>query len=83
MQSVGVTRANLSEKVLRVLGRLGILEMMAPSRFRFRPPVYRFVDLCLKYADEDWLRTPDGDEVNRTDDPTRLRATIGAIREVT
>ena len=83
MQSVGVTRANLSEKVLRVLGRLGMLEMTAPSRFRFRPPVYRFVDLCLKYADEDWLRTPDGDEVNRTNDPTRLRATIGAIRDVT
>ena len=83
MQSVGVTRANLNEKALRDLGRLGMLEMITPSQFRLRPPVYRFVDLCLKYADEDWLCTPESDEVDLTDDVTRLRATFGVVREVT
>lgn len=52
--NVGVTPETLHEKVLRPMARLGMLEMVGTEQFQFRSPIYRFVDLCLQFADEDW-----------------------------
>lgn len=54
MAALGVTRESLAPQVLRTLKSLGMLEMIGDGRFRLRTPVYRFVDLVLEYADEDW-----------------------------
>ncbi|MDB5389033.1 MAG: hypothetical protein JWM11_4679 [Planctomycetaceae bacterium] len=51
--TLGVTAETLQEKVLRPMSRFGIIEMISSDRFRFRSPVYRFVDLCMRIADEE------------------------------
>ncbi len=56
--TVGVTSDTLHDKVLRPMVRYGMLEMTASDRFQFRSPVYRFVDLCMRFADEEWERLP-------------------------
>jgi hypothetical protein len=56
MSAVGVTPDSLSKKVMKVLASLGMLELMPQGQFRFRAPVYRFVDLCLQYASEEWAK---------------------------
>jgi hypothetical protein len=58
--TVGVTPETLYDKVLRPMARYGLLEMTGADRFQFRSPIYRFVDLCMKFADDDWqTRTTD------------------------
>lgn len=54
MFHVGVTPETLHEKVLRPMARLGMLEMIGSEQFQFRSPIYRFVDLCMQFANEDW-----------------------------
>jgi len=56
MSAVGVTQDTLAKKVLRVLASLGMLELMPQNQFRFRAPIYRFVDLCLQYASDEWAK---------------------------
>ena len=78
MHSVGVTPETLSQKVLRVLSNLGMADLLPKEQFRFRAPIYRFMDLCLQYASaEGWLENqerqqqPDEDstvELDTTDD---------------
>lgn len=47
---------NIDEsKVPQVLGsldRLGVVRLLPDGQFGFLPPVYRFVDLCMRYADD-------------------------------
>ena len=50
----GVTEETLHEKVLRPMARYGMLETVGPDQFQFRSPIYRFVDLCMRFAEEDW-----------------------------
>src|SRR5262249_19389874 len=50
---VGVTPDTLQEKVLRPMARYGMLEMTGPDHFQFHSPIYRFVDVCMKFADDD------------------------------
>jgi hypothetical protein len=50
MEKVGVGEKELHEKVLSLLSKWGILEFASPTKFYFKPPVYRFVDLCEQYA---------------------------------
>jgi chromosome condensin MukBEF MukE localization factor len=57
LYTVGVTADTLQEKVLRSMIRMGMLEMVGPDRFQFRSPVYRFVDVCMRFADEAWKPT--------------------------
>ena len=82
MQDAGVTRGNLSEKVLRVLRQQGMLEMRGPGRFRFRVPVYRFVDLCLKFAEGDGLCQSNSADSAPLEDVSRIESTPGVVREV-
>lgn len=56
--TVGVTPESLHEKVLRPMARYGMLEMTGPEHFQFRSPIYRFVDVCMKFADDDWNMKP-------------------------
>lgn len=60
MASLDLTPATLYQRVLRVLQQLGVLEFIDDGSFRFRSPIYRFVDLCMAYANEPWDEsTPD------------------------
>jgi hypothetical protein len=56
MNALGLTPDTLTKKVLRVLASQGMLELMPQGQFRFRAPIYRFVDLCLQYASDDWAK---------------------------
>lgn len=56
--TVGVTPESLQEKVLRPMARYGMLEMTGPEHFQFRSPIYRFVDVCMKFAEDDWNASP-------------------------
>ena len=56
MNAVGLTPDTLTKKVLRVLASQGMLELMPQGQFRFRAPIYRFVDLCLQYASDEWAK---------------------------
>lgn len=58
MYQLDLTPENLREKVLRTMNRLGFITLIGQSQFRFRSPVYRFVEVCLNYADLD-LEEPD------------------------
>jgi len=62
--TVGVTPETLHEKVLRPMARYGMLEMIGSEQFQFRSPIYRFVDLCMQFANEDWeqVQTETGGE---------------------
>jgi hypothetical protein len=62
--TVGVTPETLYDKVLRPMARYGMLEMIGADQFQFRSPIYRFVDLCLQFAEEDWesLSTDNGSQ---------------------
>lgn len=83
MDAVGVTRANVEARLLRSLNHLGMTEPAGAGSFRFRPPVYRFVDLFIRYADDDqWVNmkaptnaemdsmiaAPIGNEVSQADE---------------
>lgn len=56
--TVGVTPETLQEKVLRPMARYGMLEMTGPEHFQFHSPIYRFVDVCMKFAEDDWNVSP-------------------------
>lgn len=43
MEEAGIT----VDKCILTLARLGFADYSGGNRFRFRPPVYRFIDLCL------------------------------------
>jgi hypothetical protein len=59
MRNLDITEENLREKVLRLMSRLGILELLPGDMFAFRAPVYRFVDLCVDYAERPSEATSD------------------------
>jgi len=52
MSAVGIEESTLP-KVLRFLGSLGVVQVMPDDQFRFLSPVYRFIDLCVRYSDDD------------------------------
>lgn len=52
LYTVGVTPDTLHEKVLRPMVRYGMLETTGTDHFQFRAPIYRFIDLCLTFADD-------------------------------
>ena len=54
MGTVDVTADNLSVKILGPLGRMGMIETVGADQFRFRSPAFRFVDLCMQYAGQEW-----------------------------
>lgn len=54
MANLDLTPTTLHPRVLRVLEHLGMLEFIDERSFRFRSPIYRFVDLCMAYAEEPW-----------------------------
>ena len=54
MANLGVTPDTLQVQVLRPLKSLGMVDFRDDNRFQFRSPVYRFVDLVIQYADQDW-----------------------------
>lgn len=48
-------------QVLTSLERLGVIRQLPDAQFAFLPPVYRFIDLCMKYADDpNWSAAGDG-----------------------
>ena len=73
MSAVGVDEENLI-RVLQLLERLGVVRMLPEKQFEFLPPVYRFIDLCIHYAeDEQWpehagSETPAPDHEARSDE---------------
>jgi chromosome condensin MukBEF MukE localization factor len=56
MYTVGVTAETLQYKVIRPLSMLGMLQVLPEGQFQFRPPVYRFIDLCLLFSGDDWAQ---------------------------
>lgn len=69
--TLGVTAETLAERVLRPMARFGMLEMVGVNNIQFRSPVYRFIDLCMKIADEDWKAAPASETgQHETDDKT-------------
>lgn len=68
MDAVGIS-ADSVDKVLRFLLQLGVIEPPEESAFRFKPPVYRFVDMFLQFADDDhWNRLVEHTESDDDDD---------------
>jgi chromosome condensin MukBEF MukE localization factor len=65
MFTVGVTLDTLQDRVFKPLVRYGMLEMVGAEQFRFRSPIYRFVDVCMQFADADLnvVATADGNEL--------------------
>lgn len=57
MARLGVAKDTLRTQVLGPLKSLGMISMRDDGHFRFCPPIYRFVDLTLEYADHDWAKT--------------------------
>lgn len=71
MNAVGITPDKLETTVLRFLAQLGVIESSGTNGFRFRPPVYRFVDLFLQYADdEQWQRLTEAAQSGLVDTAT-------------
>ena len=52
LDEMEITPATIQDKVIKVLAQLGFIERRGPDSFMFRPPIYRFVDLFLKYAED-------------------------------
>lgn len=52
MSAVDIDEAALP-KLLRSLGTLGVVQLLPDNQFRFLPPIYRFVDLCMRFAEDD------------------------------
>lgn len=52
MSAVGVDEAGLV-RVLQLLDRLGVVRMLPGAQFEFLPPVHRFIDLCVHFAEDD------------------------------
>ncbi len=48
MVQVGVTDHDQFLLLVKTIERLGIAQLITESRLRFRTPIYRFLDLCLK-----------------------------------
>ena len=63
MANLGVTQDTLRAQVLRPLAGLGMVHLRDDDHFQFRSPIYRFVDLALEYADQDWKRVQEPDRV--------------------
>lgn len=54
MTAVGVDEIGLA-RVLQLLERLGVVQLLPEGQFGFLSPVHRFIDLCVRYAeDEKW-----------------------------
>lgn len=88
MANLELTRATLHQRVLRVLDQLGMLEFIDDRSFRFRSPIYRFVDLCMAYSEDQWnedtSRADTGDEVQiaeASDDQMADDGSNGSTRE--
>jgi hypothetical protein len=77
--NLGVTAETLSEKVLRQMARLGMLEMVGPDHFQFRSPIYRFVDICMQFSGEEWS----SGIVSPTEDPSDANSGESAERNWT
>jgi chromosome condensin MukBEF MukE localization factor len=52
MEKVGVGEYELHEKILSLLSKWGMLEFASSTKFYFKPPIYRFVNLCEQYASQ-------------------------------
>lgn len=59
LSNVGVKQDNLNDKILVPLARMGFLELTDSDHFQFRVPVYRFVDLCMQFANEEMATKAD------------------------
>lgn len=62
LQAVGVEENSLNDNVLRPMERLGMLAMTAKGAFEFRAPIYRFVELCIQFAGENWAANASGQQ---------------------
>lgn len=51
MSAVAVDEAGLT-RVLQFLERLGVVQMLPEGQFAFLAPVHRFIDLCVRYAED-------------------------------
>lgn len=51
MNEVGLTADDI-DRVLNFLQRLGVVEAPTDNAFHFKPPVYRFVEMFLQFADD-------------------------------
>jgi len=57
MSAVGVEESGLS-RVLQFLERLGVVRLLPESQFSFKSPVHRFVELCVRFAEEqNWAQS--------------------------
>jgi|GEM_PF-683034 len=57
MAQVDVDESKVSD-LLGSLKQLGVVRLLSDEQFGFLPPVYRFIDLCMRYADDANWTTP-------------------------
>lgn len=77
LDAVGVTPVTIQPKVLRFLKQLGIVDLLDDDRFMFRPPVHRFLDLFLEYADDTrWSASPNHAVPSDSDDASDAGVTM-------
>ena len=53
MAEANVTNEEELSNLIRRLERYGFAERLADDRFRFRTPVWRFLDLCFEVLNDD------------------------------
>lgn len=62
MSAVDIDEAGLS-RVLQFLERLGVVQLLPEGQFGLLAPVHRFIDLCVRYAEDGaWTEKSGGDE---------------------
>ena len=58
MREAGMTEPADVEHLVQIMERFGFAERLDDDSFAFRPPAYRFLDLCLDIAAKDEASTP-------------------------
>lgn len=59
MAAIDIDEAKVPQ-VLTSLDKLGVVRLLPESQFGFLPPVFRFVDLCMRYAEDPNWAASDG-----------------------
>ncbi len=65
MAAIDLDEAKIPQ-VLGSLERLGVVRLLPENQFGFLPPVYRFIDLCIRYAENPTWAVPDGEVIVET-----------------
>lgn len=65
MAAIGHDESKIPQ-VLASLDRLGVVRLLPEDEFGFLPPVYRFIDLCMRFAEDPHWATPNAAAIMET-----------------